>query len=218
MTSLSLVLCADLLKNRPQENCLLNTIRSSVKNNSMPIRYLWRYISRNHHYLFIATGTIGFSITLCPAAEAVAQKIVKRKLKFTNIHLTDQCNRLASIIDKIFERTDDFIHQYLIQYMANNSEVCPVIYGREDRDNCIKIYKLLCKPKFNETSVKKCLLKNKTISHLHIPNILNLCSCSFVHNDHLYTLCHLLHLTSCRESIATSLRVSCKAIFKVYIG
>ena len=35
-------------------------------------------------------------------------------------------------------------------------------------DNCNKIYKLPCNSKFNETSIKKYLLKNKT-SGLDIP-------------------------------------------------
>ena len=36
---------------------------------------------------------------LDPAAEAAVQKIVEGKVKFTKLHLTDQCNRSASIID-----------------------------------------------------------------------------------------------------------------------
>ena len=48
-------------------------------------------------------------------------------MKLTKLHLTDQCNRSASIIDEKFQRADDYIHQYLIQHMANAIKVRPFL-------------------------------------------------------------------------------------------
>ena len=57
----------------------------------------------------------------------MAQKIVEGMVKVTKLYLIYEYTRSESIIDKKFQRITDFIHQYLIQQMTNDTEVCPVI-------------------------------------------------------------------------------------------
>ena len=81
----------------------------------------------------IVTADLRLRNTPCSFAEfAVAELSVNLrcpalKVKVTKLHLIYQYNWSVNTTNKKFQKITDFIHQYLIQNMTNDSEVCPVI-------------------------------------------------------------------------------------------